>query len=422
MINDNKSRKIMLFLVDIVLLYLAIFVSLTLRDFSLPTLRMWDLHLFPFTIINGIWLLIFYIAGFYDIDKKPVFYLSEVFKAVVVGAIVAVFLFYLIPSWGITPKINLFINVLVISGLVWSWRNIFISILNKADKVKIFFWGNSVEKTDLPKILLKYDMVDSAEEAKIVVVSEKIKQDPEIVESLYKMLHAQKTIIDFNKFYESLTGKILVSSINKAWFLENLVEINKQTFKKFKRTLDLIFSLILFIPFLLIYLPVALLIKLDSAGPVLFRQKRVGLNGENFELVKFRSMVHNSEPRGGGWSKPNETDERITVIGNILRKTRIDELPQLWNVLKGDISFVGPRPERPEFVKELIKKIPYYSIRQIVKPGLTGWAQINFSDASAKDALEKMQYDLYYIKNRSFIMDVIIILKTIMVLMQTSGK
>jgi len=133
-------------------------------------------------------------------------------------------------------------------------------------------------------------------------------------------------------------------------------------------------------------------------------------------------MVHNSEPKGGGWSKPKESDERITIIGNILRKTRIDELPQLWNVLKGDISFVGPRPERPEFVKELIKKIPYYSIRQIVKPGLTGWAQINFSDASAKDALEKLQYDLYYIKNRSFIMDIIIILKTTMVLMQTSGK
>jgi len=123
-----------------------------------------------------------------------------------------------------------------------------------------------------------------------------------------------------------------------------------------------------------------------------------------------------------GWIKPGERDNRITFIGNIIRKIRIDELPQIWNILRGDLSFTGPRPERPEFVKELVKKISHYSTRHIVKPGLTGWAQINFSDASAKDALEKLQYDLYYIKNRDFLLDLSIILKTIMVVLKTSGK
>ena len=167
---------------------------------------------------------------------------------------------------------------------------------------------------------------------------------------------------------------------------------------------------------------VALLIKIDSKGPVFYRQKRVGKNGEIFELVKFRSMIFSPFSEEGGWQKPDENNNYVTFIGNLIRKTRIDELPQIWNVLKGNLSFIGPRPERPEFVKELVKEIPHYSMRHIVKPGLTGWSQINFSDASAKDALEKLQYDLYYVKNRSPLLDTIIFLKTIMVVLQTSGK
>jgi len=422
MIQGNRTKKFILVLGDIFLLYFSLFVALSIRDFSLPSLEVWKIHLFPFSIINVLWLLIFYIAGFYDVGKKPLFYLSEIFMAMISGGVIAVFLFYLFPFFGITPKTNLIVDILIISFLIWGWRLIFVSFLTRATKVKIYFLGQFKEKEDLIKILFGYEPIEDISRADIVVVSETIKKNPEAVESLYKMLHSGKTIIDFDKFYESLTGKIPVSTIDKAWFLENLIEINKQTFRKFKRAVDVIFSLFLFIPLAILFLFVALAIKINSSGPILYRQKRVGRNEKIFDLVKFRSMLHNSESRRDGWEKPGEKDRRITFIGNILRKTRIDELPQIWNVLKGDLSFVGPRPERPEFVKELEKEVPYYSIRHIVKPGLTGWAQINFGDASAKDALEKLQYDLYYIKNRSPLLDTIIFLKTIMVVLQTSGK
>ncbi|MFH1534764.1 MAG: sugar transferase, partial [Patescibacteria group bacterium] len=223
------------------------------------------------------------------------------------------------------------------------------------------------------------------------------------------------------KFYESVTGKIPVSLIDKTWFLENLLEINKQTFEKFKRVVDIIFSIILFIPFIIVYPFAALAIKINSKGPVFYKQKRVGKNEKFFEILKFRSMVADAEKNGAEWAKEN--DKRITIAGNILRKTRIDELPQIWNVLKGDLSFVGPRPERPEFVQELENQIPHYSMRHLVRPGLSGWAQINFPyGASVEDATEKMQYDLYYIKNRSFLLEISIMLKTIMTLLSHSGR
>lgn len=427
MITGNNAKKTILVLVDIFLLYFSLFITLTIRDFSLPSIKLWNLHIFPFLIVNLLWLLIFYIAGFYDTEKKPFINLSDVFRTIVIGGIIAILLFYLIPSLGITPKTNLIIDVFIASVFIWGWRSLFGNLLIKAKKIKVLFLGEPKEKDNLIDYInnrpqLAYEIIKDITSADIIIISEEIKQNPELVQSLYQMLLSSKTVVDFDKFYESLTGKIPVSTIGKSWFLENLMEINKQTFEKFKRVFDIIFSLLFFIPLIIFYLPVALLIKLESSGMILYKQKRVGKNGEIFELIKFRSMISGSAPEKGGWTKPDGNDNRVTFFGNIIRKTRIDELPQIINILKGDISFVGPRPERPEFVEELIKKIPHYSIRHIVKPGLTGWAQINFSDASAKDALKKLQYDLFYIKNRSLLLDISIFLKTIMVVLQTSGK
>lgn len=422
MLRGKLTEKFILVLGDFFLLYFSLFLTLCLRYFSLPPKEIWGLHIFPFFVIYLFWVLIFYMAGFYDTEKRPFFSLDEIFRVLIINGLIAILIFYLIPSLGITPKTNLVINVFIASFLIWSWRKIFISLLVKASKIRVSFLGDFKEREDLMKVLFGYEIVDDLSLANIIIVSERTKRNPKTVDSLYQMLLAGKTVVDFDKFYESLTGKIPVSTIDQAWFLENLVEINKQTFEKFKRGLDIIFSLLFFIPFFLIYPFVALAIKMSSPGPVFYKQKRLGKNGKVFDLVKFRSMIDNSEPEGGGWTKPGEKDSRVTLVGNVLRKTRIDELPQIWNVLRGDLSFIGPRPERPEFVKELVKEVPYYSTRHIVKPGLTGWGQINFADASAKDALEKLQYDLYYIKNRSLILDLVIALKTIMLVLQSSGK
>jgi len=421
MLQGNYAKKFVLLLGDIILLYFALFLALLIREQSLPSLLLWRLNALPFTLINILWLLIFYIAGLYDIEKKIFTGLASICKVIVIGGIIAVLFFYLIPSFGIAPKTILVIDIIMTSLLLWLWRKLFTKLLSKAAKIKIFFWDNLGERNDLPFLPLWYETSGEISLADVIVVSEESKRNPALIPVFYKMVLSGKTIIDFNKFYESITGKIPVSLISESWFLENLTEINKQTFERFKRGLDLVFSLALFIPYIFITPFVALAIKLNSKGPVFYRQKRVGKNGKIFEIIKFRSMIVNAEKNGVQWAK--ERDGRVTFVGNILRKTRTDELPQIWNVLKGDLSFVGPRPERPEFVEELKKQIPHYSMRHLIKPGLSGWAQINFPyAASVEDAMEKLQYDLFYLKNRSLGLDIAILLKTIMIILRKEGR
>ena len=189
----------------------------------------------------------------------------------------------------------------------------------------------------------------------------------------------------------------------------------------FIKAFSIVFSLVFLVLLLPLMAVVAVLIKLDSQGPVIFSQQRAGKGRHKFQIYKFRSMVQDAEEATGPvWA--GEDDPRITRIGKIIRRLRIDELPQIWNVLKGDMSFVGPRPEREVFIKELIKQIPYYDARLTVKPGVTGWAQINYSyGASVEDAVEKLNYDLFYIKNMSFLMDMLIILRTVKIVLFGRG-
>jgi exopolysaccharide biosynthesis polyprenyl glycosylphosphotransferase len=197
--------------------------------------------------------------------------------------------------------------------------------------------------------------------------------------------------------------------------LENSYQI------KTKRLADILLAVLVFVltcPFLLL---TALLIKLTSKGPVFYSQIRTGKDGKPFTLHKFRSMITAAEKDGPQWASLN--DNRITVIGKFIRKTRIDELPQLLNILKGEMSFIGPRPERPEFDKELKTQIPYYDLRYIVRPGLTGWAQVEFPyGASIDDSKKKLQYEIYYIKNYSFYFDLLILLKTFRVVFFGRGR
>jgi sugar transferase (PEP-CTERM system associated) len=228
-------------------------------------------------------------------------------------------------------------------------------------------------------------------------------------------------VMDAPSFYEQLTGKLLIEHTNPSWFIFSdgfRVTAFKQIVKWVFDKICSIIGVILFSPLIPI---IAVFIKLDSPGPVFFRQLRVGKNDKNFWLYKFRTMVDNAESLTGAvWAQ--ESDPRITRMGRILRKTRLDEIPQLFSVLKGDMSMVGPRPERPEFVDELKKVIPYYSERHFIKPGLTGWAQIKYSyGSSVEDAIEKLRYDLYYMKHLSFFVDLLILSETFAVVFLGKG-
>lgn len=230
-------------------------------------------------------------------------------------------------------------------------------------------------------------------------------------------------IFSISDFFESFLFLIPVNKINNDWFIrsEGFTMLHSTVSLRLKRSVDITLSLILFILSLPVLALCSIGIKLSSKGPAIFSQERVGHEGKVFKIYKLRTMFVNAEENGAQWASSNDT--RIFPFGNFLRKSRIDELPQCWNILRGDMSIIGPRPERPEFTLSLANEIPYYDLRHVVKPGLTGWAQVSYPyGASTEDALRKLQYDLYYIKNHSLLLDLNILLRTILITLRLGGR
>jgi sugar transferase (PEP-CTERM system associated) len=241
------------------------------------------------------------------------------------------------------------------------------------------------------------------------------------VQELLRAKMAGIRVEDATTTYERVTGKILIDDLRPSWLIfSDGFRVSRVT-RFMKRTIDLALSLMLAITTLPLMLLTALLVMLEDGRPILYRQERVGENGRTFVLSKFRSMRKDAEKGGKPiWAK--DGDDRVTRVGGFIRKTRLDELPQLWNVVRGDMSFVGPRPERPFFVEQLSQQIPFYQQRHAVKPGLTGWAQVKYRyGSSLEDAMEKLRYDLYYIKHLSVFFDLTIVFDTVKVVLFRKG-
>jgi len=239
------------------------------------------------------------------------------------------------------------------------------------------------------------------------------KENPQLTKDILSARLKGIEVIDMPNMYQALKRRIPINYVDENWFLKEkgFEHSTNILVLKAKRLLDIIFSSIILLISLPLWPFIALFIKINSRGPVFYTQKRVGKNESLFSLRKFRSMIDKAEEDEAVWA--DENDKRITLVGKILRKLHLDELPQFWNVIKGDMSLVGPRPERPEFVEELKKKIPYYSLRHFMKPGITGWAQVNYPYASSlEDSEEKMEYDLYYVYHMNLLFDASILLKT----------
>ncbi len=277
---------------------------------------------------------------------------------------------------------------------------------------------------DRSKILGSFDDVVAIARqtrANIIVIALTERRGNLVTEKLVTCKLMGIKILDYPTFYERVTGKIPVEHINPGWLVQSQGFLITPFIRLLKKILDLIFSSILLILCLPIFPLIALAIRLDSPGPVFYFQKRVGLNGQLFTIYKFRSMQ--TQPDDGAnaaWA--SENDPRITRIGKLIRRARLDELPQLVNVLKGDMSFIGPRPEQPEFVDQISRVAPYYSQRHAVKPGITGWAQVMYPyGASIGDAVEKLRYDLYYINNLSLFLELYILFETVKIMLFRRG-
>lgn len=438
---SHTKESLILFFGDLIILLVSLFVTLLLRYGGLSE-RIIDLHILPFTILFAVWVVVFYIAGLYE--KSAVVLRSKlpgiILRTQIINSALAVIFFYFIPYFLITPKTNLFIYLAVSFILILTWRVKLQSFIGTRRKYKALLIGSGEEMKELKEEVEKHpsynisfsssidldeiEGLDFREDVSNRVYSDNINlivvdlQNEKVapyLPHLYNLVFSKIRFIEMHKIYEDIFSRIPLSLVRYSWFLENISHSSSQMYDGLKRLMDIFIALILGLISLIFYPFIFLAIKLEDKGKIFFVQERIGKNNRIIKIYKFRSL-----------SVDNGDKTNITKVGKFLRKTRIDELPQLWNVLRGELSLIGPRPEMPELVKKYETEISYYNVRHLIKPGLSGWAQI-YLDAPPKwrgdnhSTKKKLSYDLFYIKNRSLILDLKIALKTIKVLLSRKG-
>ena len=383
-------------------------------------------------------LIAYYIANVYNVATNK-YKLKDMTTVIVINGILMtvttfskIFTFYEgIILFGIITIFQIAFRYIVIMAVVEKERVVFVGendytedLLESVKKDGQYVFVMSLNNTDM-KALGKeiLELYNTKKFDVLVDFTDKLLRDPKITEKLLQYKLEGLQYYNYLEFYETYENKLPISHLSPKWFLENTgFEIYHNNFNlKAKRLLDLLFALLIGIFAAPVIVLAAIIVKLESKGPVFFIQERIGEGNKKFNIVKFRSMTTDAEKDGPQWASKN--DNRVTKFGKIMRATRIDELPQLWNVLRGEMSFVGPRPEREFFIQQLEKEIPYYNLRHTVKPGLTGWAQVMYPyGASVEDAYRKLQYDLYYIKHHSIPFDVKVLLKTVTIVIFGKGR
>ncbi|MBI5153131.1 MAG: sugar transferase [Parcubacteria group bacterium] len=421
---------------DILILYGCLITTLFLRYGHINT-YLWHAHAGPFAIIFAIWISIFYIAGLYDLKnlKNTLELINQVIISIFAGSLIAIVLFYLVPYFKISPKTNLAIFVVIFASAETLWRWMFNTWTKKPEK-KVLMVGQDSEVDELVTFItdnpqlgyeIRLRIKEITEETTrslsrlieehdigAIIITESIRDDDKFIREVYRNVLHGVEVLGLTAAYEAIMQKLPVAHTERLWILTNITR-NQRVYEIIKLPISYGFATLLLIAFFPFMILIGLIIKLSSRGPIFYTQTRIGKDERRFSIYKFRTMPITAEKDGPQWSSPK--DVRATPFGALLRATHLDELPQLINILKGDVAFVGPRPERPEFIKILRKQIPYYEVRHIVKPGVTGWAQISYRyGSSIEDAHQKLQYDLFYIKNRSLVLDLLIIVKTIKLL------
>ena len=420
-----QQQRSMLFLGDIICLALG-FVAMTLIRFNIHTEHMVVVHqAILFVWLFALWLIVFFIFDLYNlrrINPNPL-NIGLLIASMLVNVLLGITFFYFFSGTGIAPKTNLLLVAVFCLALLIVWRRLFYHLFTVRFTRFVATIGISPLIAELQAELQQHPqfgelamhwntIADATFDNKVnILIAEHT--DPQQLLALSKSLSAE-TLTLFES-YETFFGKIPVSLVTDEKAITIMTARENKALYFFYRILEILFASIVLIvtsPFLLI----AIIARLIEDGtPVFYSQKRVGKNGKLFSVYKLRSMTKNAEQSGAVWA--DHKDSRITKLGHILRLTHIDEVPQMINIIKGDIALVGPRPERPEFVSQLEQDIPYYFLRHTIRPGFTGWAQIKYRYArTVDDAKEKFEYDLYYLKNKSPLLDVGIVLKTLQII------
>ena len=461
-----SERRLLLLLGDLCVVNLALFYS------PLGVIHLssgWTQSATWFCTLSAVWLVVAFLSQSYSLARSARF--SQSLWSIAVTGLVVTVLYLMIPY--ITPplpsrRFELFVfPLLAVSGLVL-WRSVYVAVLSKPSfRQRILIIGAGWSgRTLVEEIMSGQTAADSLQNGSGYQIIGFVDDDPaklgtviadvpvmgnrrdlvglintyqpdEIVVAIThsQLLHAELfriilecrelgyAVTTMTTIYERITGRVPVEHAGRDLYV--VFPLDLSPFHRIYLALQRLMDLAAGIAGCLLVLavsPFVLVANLfGSRGPLFYSQERVGRGGRPFQIVKFRSMIVDSETEGAVWAEEN--DPRITPIGNFLRKSRIDEFPQFWNILKGDMSLIGPRPERPVFVEKLDGEIPFYRARHAVKPGLTGWAQVNYRyGSSVNDALIKLQYDLYYVKHQGLYLDLLILLKTVKVVLRMAGR
>ena len=439
----SRSEQLLLVVGDIAAFSIALWLSLALRRLEVPPLDLLALYLPPFTLLFAVWILVYFIAGLYD-SQTTIFsrkLYGTVVRAQLSNILIAALFFFLISSFGIAPKTTLAIYLIVSSGAVLAWRYISLTWIISRRPRNALIIADSSEAADLvatvnagrypirfihqvaPEAVMQSPEVQeqilefiTREKVALIVADMRDSNIEGLAPVLYDLtfLRARFSFIDFARLYESIYNRLPVSRLSERWILEHVTVSARPVHDACHRMMDIVVAIALGIPAVLLHFLVVIAIRFDDHGPVFYIHERIGKDNRPIKMIKYRSMSITQK-------------EKITRVGGFLRRSRIDELPQLWNVLRGDLSLIGPRPELPHLVSEYAQTIPFYNLRHLITPGLSGWAQINDYDVPRRAQVEvektitKLSYDLFYIKNRSIVLDLNIALKTIRTLISRSG-
>ena len=375
----------------------------------------------------------YFIEGLYTLRTyNPANLPISILRGTFISVLISIVIIYLFPQEGegLSPKTNLAIMGGLALPMLYAWRIFFFNFFSKASRLRETVLVGSPETIELVqeeiarKPHLGYKIASTTGEITStteLIAVERNYASPELSQKIFSLL-GKVEIMDLAAFAEKISGKIPIKAIDESWFIEYCGHQESRSYDFLKTAIDktvAILLLIILVPVAAIVLPFLLIFH---GKPIFFKQIRTGQNNKRFKLYKLRSMVVDAEKNGAQWAKPG--DARVTRIGKFLRKSRFDELPQLINIIRGEMSLVGPRPERPEMIEtKLAPNIPFYNLRHLVKPGVTGWAQVTFRYGfSQEDSAEKLQFDLFYVKNRSLWLDILVILKTIKTVISGAGQ
>lgn len=449
-----KREYIVLLAGDLVVFAVSLWAALLLRSFTLPSWEYFARHLVPFSILFVLWVVVFFIAGLYG--KHTRLFRSKLpttilYTQILNMALAAVF-FFLLPVFGLAPKTILVLYLVVSFFLVYFWRvSLFPRLphLLSGRKLKGVLVASGPDAERLakevssdPRYGFSFEYtIDTAHSPPHEIIRKAVRLAEEddmtflVVDFSDKAFEAARPIIydaafhkrrfaivDAVELYQEVFDKVPLSLVQYEWVLGSVSA--SRAYDAVKRAVDILGSLVLGALSLIVYPFVILAIKLDDRGPIFIAQQRVGRYEKPVSILKFRSMSGNDQ---GKYDESGKTRLEITRVGRWLRLLRIDELPQLWNILRGDLSLVGPRPELPALAAQYSARIPYYNARYLVTPGLTGWAQIKHDrdphhGTDVAETKEKLSYDLYYLKHRSLLLDIFIILQTIRIVLTARGS